>query len=204
MMTATETPSTHLFAFEREVHRLIEQTNVGVTEFFDRNPGMRSAKWTIAHFSYGQGKSAEQGAADWFAECVKPAIERMALPTPDPFTLSYIEAALALSHDDEHESFDEFGVENLAPETLQAIVADCAKFQAENAADIAAMEAYRTRGEWTVNQLAGNDFWLTRNHHGAGFWDRGMDELGERLTAAAESYGETSLYLGDDGYLYLE
>jgi hypothetical protein len=36
----------------------------------------------------------------------------------------------------------------------------------------------------------GHDFILTRNHHGAGFWDRGYGEAGRRLTAAAQAFGE--------------
>jgi hypothetical protein len=39
-------------------------------------------------------------------------------------------------------------------------------------------------------ESVGHDFWLTRNGHGAGFWDRGLGELGERLSAAARVYGE--------------
>lgn len=42
-------------------------------------------------------------------------------------------------------------------------------------------------------EQVGHDFWLTRNHHGAGFWDRGLGELGDRLTKAAHAYGETWL-----------
>lgn len=38
-------------------------------------------------------------------------------------------------------------------------------------------------------EYAGHDFWLTRNGHGAGFWDRGMGALGDRLTAACKPYG---------------
>jgi hypothetical protein len=48
----------------------------------------------------------------------------------------------------------------------------------------------------------GHDFWLTRNHHGAGFWDRGLGERGEWLTAMAHPYGDASLYVGDDGNVY--
>ncbi|QGZ16410.1 hypothetical protein Hena1_02600 [Erwinia phage Hena1] len=50
---------------------------------------------------------------------------------------------------------------------------------------------------------AGHDFWLTRNGHGAGFWDRGLGELGDRLTELSQSFGEKSPYIGDDGLLYL-
>ena len=48
----------------------------------------------------------------------------------------------------------------------------------------------------------GHDFWLTRNHHGAGFWDRGLEALGERLTAAAQTFGDGDVYLGDDGWVH--
>lgn len=69
--------SIHLFAFEAEVHRLIAGAGVSVVRFFAQFPSMRDAKWTIAHFSYGQGKTAKQGAGDWFAECVVPHITKM-------------------------------------------------------------------------------------------------------------------------------
>jgi hypothetical protein len=37
----------------------------------------------------------------------------------------------------------------------------------------------------------GHDFWLTRNRHGAGFWDRGYPRaVGDLLTDAAHSLGE--------------
>ena len=54
-----------------------------------------------------------------------------------------------------------------------------------------------------VNNLdakqVGHDFWLTRNGHGTGFWDRGLGELGEELTRRCKPYGEASLYVGDNG-----
>jgi hypothetical protein len=54
--------------------------------------------------------------------------------------------------------------------------------------------------------MAGHDLWLTRNHHGAGFWDRpeiyGKD-LAKELTVFAHGMGEQDLYLGDSGLLYL-
>jgi len=50
----------------------------------------------------------------------------------------------------------------------------------------------------SLEQL-GHDFWLTRNRHGAGFWDRGLGELGKQLTDLARSYGSVDLYVnGDD------
>lgn len=44
----------------------------------------------------------------------------------------------------------------------------------------------------------GHDFALTRNGHGAGFWDRGYGEVGERLSESARIYGEHSV-ITDDG-----
>ncbi len=48
----------------------------------------------------------------------------------------------------------------------------------------------------------GHDFWLTRNRHGAGFWDRGLDELGEMLTKRAGTFGAVDMYVGADGHIY--
>jgi hypothetical protein len=51
--------------------------------------------------------------------------------------------------------------------------------------------------------MAGHDFWLTRNGHGAGFWDGDLSEdVGNALTEAAKKFGECHLYVGDDGQIY--
>lgn len=81
------------------------------------------------------------------------------------------------------------GFDDLAPKTLQRIIADCERFQSENADLLAqAVECGRP-----LDHL-GHDFWLTRNGHGAGFWDRKeLDTFDsaeyDRLTAImAETY----------------
>lgn len=51
---------------------------------------------------------------------------------------------------------------------------------------------------------AGHDFALTRNGHGAGFWDRGLGRNGDLLTEYSRAYGEVNCYIGDDGYVYLD
>ena len=44
----------------------------------------------------------------------------------------------------------------------------------------------------------GHDFWLTSQGHGAGFWDRGLDEIGDTLTDSVNGYeGIVDLYLDD-------
>ncbi len=55
-----------------------------------------------------------------------------------------------------------------------------------------------------------HDFWLTRNGHGVGFWDRKYSDeidpegnLGDRLTEIAKTFKEVHPYVGDDGKIYL-
>lgn len=89
---------------------------------------------------------------------------------------------------------DHFSADDLAPETLATMESEIADFLAYCEATGA------THDEWTDEQL-GHDFWLTRNGHGCGFWDRGLDE-GNALTAAAKTFGSVDLYVGDDGLIY--
>ncbi len=126
----------------------------------------------------------------------------------DDFTLAYIEAALWSSNDESDESGREpldsnYSIDDLDPDTLAKMAEDCRRFQEENAADLARYD----HPEWTAAELGGHDFWLTRNGHGCGFWDRTEclpADAGERLTAASEKCGEYSLYVGDDGTIYGE
>lgn len=53
------------------------------------------------------------------------------------------------------------------------------------------------------DEQAGHDLWLTRNGHGAGFWDRGLPAaIDEELSNAARAMGSVDLYVGDDGKVY--
>lgn len=56
---------------------------------------------------------------------------------------------------------------------------------------------------WDDSAQFGHDLWLTRNGHGAAFWDRERGDLGERLSKAAKDAGTQDLYVGDDGKLYV-
>ncbi len=45
----------------------------------------------------------------------------------------------------------------------------------------------------------GHDFWLTRNGHGAGFWDGDYEEqVGQKLTELCKQFKEVSLYVDDN------
>jgi hypothetical protein len=106
----------------------------------------------------------------------------------------YAVTALWSSIDEDGEPLDaHYTVEDIDSKTMDAMRDDCADFLAANRGDLVAagMNAHD----------AGHDFWLTRNGHGAGFWDRGLGEIGDRLSDAAKVYGSVDLYVGDDGQI---
>lgn len=115
----------------------------------------------------------------------------------DTFTRSYLEAALWSSNDESTPEGgdpmdDNYNVEDIHPDTIEAAERDCASFQAL-AGDLL--------NEGT-NEQAGHDFWLTRNGHGAGFWDGDWPIGGDRLTELSKGFGEATLWLGDNGQIH--
>jgi hypothetical protein len=120
----------------------------------------------------------------------------------DAFTLAYVVCALWSSNDESNEQGGEpmdakYGVDDIAPETLKAMRDDCDRFRAQHSAQVD--QAIAIYGD----DYAGHDFWLTRNGHGAGFWDGDLPrDLGRALTDAAKAFGEVNLYVGDDGKIY--
>ena len=126
----------------------------------------------------------------------------------EAFLRAYIECALWSSCGPEDgpyacENLDQwFDSGDIAPECLASMREDCEDFIASNAADLAEYCKRIGNEQWSGEARAGHDFWLTRNGHGAGFWDRGLGELGERLSQAANVYLGVDLYPGDDGKVY--
>ena len=110
----------------------------------------------------------------------------------DTFTEAYVIAALWSSTDHNDEPMDKnYGIAEIAPEALEKMIKDCAEFQEAHWADIS-----------DDLERAGHDFWLTRNGHGAGFWDGDWPEAGDRLTDAAHAFGDVDLYISDDGQVW--
>lgn len=50
----------------------------------------------------------------------------------------------------------------------------------------------------------GHEFLLTRNDHGTGFWDRGLGELGDKVSKICKSFGSKDIYKGDDEKIYIQ
>jgi len=105
----------------------------------------------------------------------------------DDFTKAYI-VCLLWSNE-----LDEYTADDIEKESLEGIIEDCKQFQEDNAEHLSELDLTQ----------CGHDFCLTRNHHGAGFWDRGLGELGQTLTRAAEEYNEFTAFF-ENGKVYVE
>lgn len=116
----------------------------------------------------------------------------------DTFTRAYIECALWSSTDQSDESGgdpldDNYSIHDISAKSLKEMVDDCRRFQENNALDLELS---------TLDEAQqGHDFWLTRNRHGAGFWDRKhispeADKALDRLTGASQNEGECVLAVG--------
>lgn len=113
----------------------------------------------------------------------------------DTITRHYAICALWSSTGEDQEPLDDtYGVDDISPETMQAMREDVASFVESN-------RELLEQSEQSEEQI-GHDFWLTRNHHGAGFWDRGLGAVGDALTKASHVYGSVDLYVGDDGQVW--
>lgn len=147
--------------------------------------------------SYLRASSLEAARKE-FPKATFPVPSEVTEADIDDILQGYIECALWSSTGDDDQPLDH-GHSDVTPETRAGMREDCARFARENAADLI---AYVEKGHGWAH--AGHDFWLTRNRHGAGFWDRRLGALGARLSDAAQKFGEAYLYVGDDGEVYSE
>lgn len=96
----------------------------------------------------------------------------------DTFTAAYVDCALWVFE------LDGLGID--LPDGLQEQAEeDCKAFQESNWQDLAG-KFHSEEG----TARAGHDFYLTRERHGAGFWDGDYPhDVGSRLTESAQAYG---------------
>lgn len=118
------------------------------------------------------------------------------------FIQGYMNCALYASTDDDGDHLDaKYDVDDFSAEARGKSEIDCIVFFTENEQDL--YDAWRER-DFSFHS-AGHDFWLRRNGHGAGFWDRDnlKGGLGERFTNACKRFGQVDVYVGDDGKVHL-
>ena len=117
----------------------------------------------------------------------------------DDFTRGYIDAIFATECRAGNPELEDATINDFSGEAWSRILTDCADFQGLNGELLD--EAYDHETTPYDAECAGIDYWLTRNGHGAGFWDRGLGAVGDRLSNACR-WQELDLYRGDDGKLY--
>ncbi len=116
--------------------------------------------------------------------------------TDDPETGEYM---IADEHPDLSPSIWDF-----TPEAAEAAHDDCEAFLNMTWKGHSVVDLIESATGYGWEQ-AGHDFALTRNHHGAGFWDRGLGEAGDLLTEAAETFGESNLWVdAETGQVHAE
>ena len=112
--------------------------------------------------------------------------------------IQYLETALWSSTDfsdgtDGEPLDNNYGIDDLDPKFIEQSKEDLCKFR-EMAGELL--------DDLDSEQVA-HDFWLTRNRHGAGFWDGDYEKsVGDKLTEISHTFGEVNLYVGDDGKIY--
>ena len=120
----------------------------------------------------------------------------------DAFTRAFLECALWSSNDGSRDDGGDpldmnYTIDDIDPTCLTGLMAECEAFQEANAD---ALDACSMRVDLAG---AGHDFWLTRNRHGAGFWDGDWFEPhATTLTESSHKFGEVILYVGDNGMIY--
>ena len=112
----------------------------------------------------------------------------------------YLVCALWSSTDENGRPLDDdFGTEDIDAATTKQTEEDCKAFLEE------CQDVLEQIGEYPFS--FGHDFWLSRNGHGAGFFDRvGPNhphaKLYDILQDRARVWGSVDLYVGDDGNIY--
>ncbi len=119
---------------------------------------------------------------------------------------SYLETALWADLDEDE---GKKGINDIAMESKRKAAKDVSKFL--TLAVVFLDDAAKTTNIKNTKKFwegVGHNLWLTRNGHGAGFWDTpktyGGDKNAKGLTKIADKMGNVDLYVGDDGKVYIE
>lgn len=108
---------------------------------------------------------------------------------------SEIDKIIRMQSDLKSKGIDSFSKENITPDSLIQAYLDIKQF-IKSAGIKAVNEAINENG---LERL-GHDIWLTRNRHGAGFFDHTYEHENE-LMNAAHNLKEVYIYFDDEGVL---
>lgn len=98
---------------------------------------------------------------------------------------------------------ERYGVDDVDPEYVDGLTDEFSALVTEHPLAVRMFLGERGLREqpsrqFDRNELFGHDFYLTREGHGAGFWDRGLGTLGDYLTDIAKHAGSAD-ELSDNG-----
>ena len=112
------------------------------------------------------------------------------IASTDPIVRAYLECAEWAGLQDEQREALELSVRPTWTPESEARAAETVKDFAEMMSGEARWDELR---EALGDDRIGHNIYLTQNHHGAGFWDRGIGELGELATKWAHSLGSADV-----------
>lgn len=185
-----------------------------------------------ANADYGRDEEREledrdEGARNW--NFLNPAVERSAfwsalksqktegaVPT-DGMVAGFLEAAIFSTTDQSDpdtggDPLDQnYSITDFSDEAIAKASEVCSLFR-QTAGDLLSDGPSRGSGQYSVDEQAGHDLWLTLAGHGAGFWDGDWDTeedpgRGDKLTEIATNLrtsfdAESGPYVGDDEKLH--
>ncbi len=104
---------------------------------------------------------------------------------------AYIECLLWTETDPEDSPLDDhYSIDDISQSKLEELRLELEDF-IDHLDDLNLLSDLRNAME---DEQIGHDFCLTRNGHGAGFWDRGLGKLGDDVTEACKSFGTIEAY----------
>lgn len=122
----------------------------------------------------------------------------------DSFISGYLECAFWLFQDNE-DNPDKLDIDDLSADSLAHIKAECAAFYFRFESDISCEDGPTGNDGSDQYAMAGHDFFLTRNGHGAGFWDGDWPEPhATKLSEASRRCGEVTLYTDNDSQVHYD
>lgn len=125
-------------------------------------------------------------------------------PISDEMVDDYLETILWAETDGDRPLDDTFGVDDFSDPARAFAKAELESFYLEATEALAQLERAGVEFDFPDDRWP-HDFWLTRNGHGVGFWDREEvygKEAAHLLSEVSRRFGEKDAYVGDDNRIH--